>query len=403
MQRLYETSTRPIRSLNYRAFGAFPLCIPLRRVPTVELALAGPVAIIAAPLARYHLTMPCVPPKVRRSGGLRLITARHAQVLVSLICAAGAGLITWSGAASASKDSPRAEVSELTTSKYGAVLVVGSGRLRGFPLYAFTGDAGGKFRCGTTLASGYDLGPDSNMPLTCTGPESDLTKGVKSDDWPAFTTKGAPVAGPGVNPRLLGTVERPGIGDQVTYGGHPLYLFDPVSEPFDPQGEGYIETVKPLAPWHGYWFLVSSANGEPSPGTATIETGVLKNGKKVLAVEVDENVSPIAATVYRFSRDRPRVSTCVRACAVTWVPVLTMGPPHVIGDIARTAVGVIRRANGTEQVTYDGAPLYLYAKEKVSLTPVRALQGSGTAGNGEDVRGPYGGTFTRIPLAPASA
>lgn len=347
--------------------------------------------------------MRCVPQKVRRIGRPRLITVLQGRVLASLIFAAAGGLITWSAPASGSKVSTRAEVTTLTTSKYGSVLVVGSGRLRGFPLYAFTGDADGKIGCGTTRASGYDLGPNIDMPLTCTGPESDLIKGVKSDDWPAFTTKGAPVAGPGTNPRLLGAVERPGIGDQVTYAGHPLYLFDPVSQPFDPQGEGYIETVKPLAPWHGYWFLVSSASGEPSPGTATIETGTLKNGTKVLSVEVDENVSPIAATVYRFSRDRPRVSTCAGACTETWVPVLTTGPPRVIGAVSRTAVGVIRRANGTEQVTYDGAPLYMYAKEKVSLTPERALRGSGTAGNGEDLKGPNGGTFTRIALGGKSA
>ncbi|HEY1762464.1 MAG TPA: hypothetical protein VGG17_07720, partial [Acidimicrobiales bacterium] len=255
-----------------------------------------------------------LPPRVRRCDSPPPITESRARLLVSLLLAA-TGLVAWSPPASASKDSSHAAVIGLTTTTYGSVLVVGNGRLRGFPLYAFSGDTDGKIRCGTTLASGYDLGPDADTPLTCTGPEGDLLKGLKSDDWPAFTTTGAPLAGPGINPRLLGTVKRPGIGDQVTYGGHPLYLFDPVSQPFDPQGEGYIETVKPLAPWHGYWFLVSSASGEPAPGAATIETGTLKSGTRVLAVEVDENVNPIAATVYTFSRDRRRVSTCVSVCA----------------------------------------------------------------------------------------
>jgi predicted lipoprotein with Yx(FWY)xxD motif len=343
-------------------------------------------------------------PKVRRVGGLRVITALRGPVSVCLILVAAVGVLAWSAPASGAKDSSRAEVTALNTSKYGSVLVAASGRLRGFPLYAFSGDENGTLRCGTKLASGYDLGPDANVPLTCTGPESDLLRAIKSDDWPAFTTKGPPIAGPGVNPRLLGTVERPGIGDQVTYAGHPLYLFDPVSQPFEPQGEGYIETVEPLAPWHGYWFLVSSSNGEPSPGAATLETGTLPSGKNVLAVEVDENVSPIAATVYTFSRDRRNVSTCTNTCAVTWVPVLTMGTPHIVGDVSRAAIGVIRRANGTEQVTYDGAPLYLYAKERVFLTtPVRALKGSGTAGNGEGVKGPNGGAFNRISIGSRGA
>jgi predicted lipoprotein with Yx(FWY)xxD motif len=286
----------------------------------------------------------------------------------------------------------------VTTAQYGSVLVVGNGPLRGFPLYAFSGDGDGAIRCGTTLASGYDLGPNANAPLTCTGPESDLLNAVKSDDWPAFTTKGTPVAGAGVDAHLLGTVERRGIGDQVTYAGHPLYLFDPVSKPFDPQGEGYMETVRPLAPWHGYWFLVSSANGEPAPGTITIETGILPNRKIVLAVELDENVNPIAATVYTFSQDRSGTSTCSNACALTWVPVLTLGEPRVAGDVPKGTIGLVRRENGTEQVTYKGAPLYLYAKETVFLNPGNGLKGSGTAGNGEGVKGPSGGHFNWIPL-----
>ncbi len=289
----------------------------------------------------------------------------------------------------------------MATSEYGPVLVAGSGRIRGFPLYMFSGDVNGKLGCGTTLAKGFDLGPDANMPLTCTGPESDLVNAVKSDDWPAFTTVGPPIAGAGVNPRLLGTVERRGIGDQVTYAGHPLYLFDPASVPFDPEGEGYIETVKPLAPWHGYWFLVSSVTGGPSPGVATIERGTLPGGKKVLAVKVDENVSPIAATVYALRGGTDAVS-CLNSCAATWVAVLTTGTPRLGVGVPRGAVSVIRRANGSKQVTYKGAPLYLYAREKVFLTPLRALQSSGTAGNGEGVRGPGGGTFRWIPFSPTT-
>lgn len=290
----------------------------------------------------------------------------------------------------------------VSTARYGSVLVVGSGPLRGFPLYIFSGDADGRIRCGTTLASGYDLGPNTNVPLSCTGPESDLPNAVKSDDWPAFTTKGPPIAVTGVNSHLLGAVKRRGIGDQVTYAGHPLYLFDPVSKPFYPQGEGYMETVKPLAPWHGYWFLASSINGEPAPGTVAIETGVLPNGKSVLAVEVDENVNPIAATVYAFSRDRVNRSACSNTCALTWVPVLTLGEPRVASNIPKGAVGIMRRASGAEQVTFKGAPLYFYAKEKVLLAPDGELRGSGTAGNGEGVKGPSGGTFGWIAITPTA-
>jgi predicted lipoprotein with Yx(FWY)xxD motif len=264
-------------------------------------------------------------------------------------------------------------------------------------LYAFSGDTGGKIRCGTARSTGYDLGPDVNMPLSCTGPESDLLDGVKSDDWPAFTTVGQPLARAGVSSRLLGTVVRPGIGTQVTYAGHPLYLFDPVSKPFTPQGEGYMETVKPLAPWHGYWYLVS-ATGNDAPGRATLERGTLSRGSKVLSVVMDANVSPLNVTVYTFRRYQPRLSHCNSECSLTWIPVMTSSTPMSGRDVNPRLVGTTRLANGTEQVTYDAKPLFLYTEEKVFLTPTIHLKSSGTAGNGNGLSAPGGETFVTIPL-----
>lgn len=43
--------------------------------------------------------------------------------------------------------------------------------------------------------------------------------------WPAVTTTGKPVAGPGVKANLLGTIPYKGSLKQVTYAGHPLYSY----------------------------------------------------------------------------------------------------------------------------------------------------------------------------------
>jgi predicted lipoprotein with Yx(FWY)xxD motif len=232
--------------------------------------------------------------------------------------------------------------------------------------------------------------------MTCTGPESDILNNVDSDDWPALTTTGAPVAGPGVNRQLLGTVYRPGIGRQVTYGGHPLYTFDAPSKPFLPEGEGYFETVAPLLPWHGLWDLVSS-RGQPAPGVATIETETLPDGRTALAAQEYTNVLQAAVSVYSFSRDAGGQSTCTGACTVTWVPVLTTGRPHVAGAISTKDLGVIGRSDGTDQVTYEGEPLYLYAAEQF-VFPTRGYnpQSTGTVGNGNGLAGPGGGKFSLI-------
>jgi len=100
-------------------------------------------------------------------------------------------------------------------------------RVAQLPALRIHGDVGHHFGCATNKIVAYDLGAKESVPLTCTGPEGDLLADVSSDDWPAFTTKGSPVAGHGVDAKLLGTVLRPGIGKQITYAGHPLYLFDP--------------------------------------------------------------------------------------------------------------------------------------------------------------------------------
>jgi predicted lipoprotein with Yx(FWY)xxD motif len=44
--------------------------------------------------------------------------------------------------------------------------------------------------------------------------------------WPPFLTKGKPVAGEGLDQKLVGTTVRSDGRRQVTYGGHPLYYYE---------------------------------------------------------------------------------------------------------------------------------------------------------------------------------
>lgn len=57
--------------------------------------------------------------------------------------------------------------------------------------------------------------------------------------WPPFLTAGKPVAGPGVNAALLGTIRRKDGTTQVTYNGHPLYYFSGDAKPGDMNGQGF--------------------------------------------------------------------------------------------------------------------------------------------------------------------
>ncbi len=289
------------------------------------------------------------------------------------------------------------EVAAFATARYGPVLVVGPSdhRLNQVPLYEFSGDVTGHVGCGTTSSKGLELGAKVIALLSCSGPQSDFLNDVTSDDWPALTSKGPPLAGPGVNPKLLGRIFRRGIGYQVTYGGHPLYLFDQSSKPFHPQGVGYVETVSPLPPWHGYWYLANAASGAPASGVAAIAIATLPNHERVMGVVMEQNVASLLVTLYQSSGSgRP---PCGAVCRGNWVPVYSSTMPHVRGSSARL-FGLRRAANGALAVTYRGSLLYMNAREKVSLV-AGSVDRSGTSGNANGAPGP-GGTMHVVKASP---
>lgn len=264
----------------------------------------------------------------------------------------------------------------LADTAFGPALAVGNGPFKNYTLYLITSDHGHSFGC-TTGVTQTVLGP-----LTCAGPSND-----KNAEWPAITTTGTPVAGPGVSQALLGTVYRKGIGDQVTYAGHPLYLFD--DSPGAVTGEGWDEPGLP--PWHGVWWLVS-ASGEPLPWAGTLTT-VRVDGKKVLAESFLTGIGWVNFPVYTFSGDLSDYAVCSisASCARAWPPVLTSGGPGRSG-VPSWGVGETYIPGGLEQVTWEGHPLYLFSHE--DLTPLSDGKAA-PDGNGNGVHA-YGGTFRLV-------
>ncbi|QIQ03681.1 hypothetical protein [Streptomyces liangshanensis] len=71
-------------------------------------------------------------------------------------------------------------------------------------------------------------------------------------------------------------------------------------------------------------------------------------------------------TLYRFDKDtaHPSKSNCNDACAVTWPPVIVA--PHgkiFIDGIKKKDVGVVKRDDGSLQVTLGGWPVYRFSKD----------------------------------------
>jgi len=307
-----------------------------------------------------------------------------------------------------------ATVSAASTTSYGRVLVVGSGDYAGCSLYLLTSDQlhaliGAQFACSDNMNA---------LKMPC---DSDL--------WPALLTKGAPIAGPGVDPRLLGTVTRTDFDflaggssvKQVTYAGYPLYRFFLDQAAGDTQGANLDD---PVTSPPGIWYLVDPRRGTPATGRAQLQLETAPVGgtgpdATVLAATMNTDFSafPDASfPVYTLSRGhghkqadaRSHVrhhgsghrsgheSACQGLCAVYWPPLLTSDQPVAGPGVDQHALGFIVRPDGSHQVTYNRRPLYLFYKDAYIGPPV----GVGTQGiYGAGAHTPWG-MFETIPPLP---
>jgi predicted lipoprotein with Yx(FWY)xxD motif len=69
-------------------------------------------------------------------------------------------------------------------------------------------------------------------------------------------------------------------------------------------------------------------------------------------------------TLYLYTKDaQNKPSTCVDACATTWPPATTTGTPTAGTGLTASKLTVVKRPDGTEQLAYNGWPLYRYAKD----------------------------------------
>ena len=133
------------------------------------------------------------------------------------------GAAVLSVVASAQSASGAAARLSVRSSVYGKTLFGPSGKV----VYVFGADRGSKSRC----------------------------YGVCAKAWPPLLTRAAPVAGRGVEAKLLGTTRRRDGALQVTYNGHPLYYYSA-----DPRGKIMCQHAN----MHGGLWLIIKPNGQPN-------------------------------------------------------------------------------------------------------------------------------------------
>lgn len=70
-------------------------------------------------------------------------------------------------------------------------------------------------------------------------------------------------------------------------------------------------------------------------------------------------------SLYIFMQDEQgaEYSTCYESCAIAWPPYTTEESPGGGEHIEENRLGMIEREDGTQQVTYDGWPLYYFARD----------------------------------------
>ncbi len=230
--------------------------------------------------------------------------------------------------------------SKAVTSPPGAVIItahstrLGVGRVlvdaAGFSLYDFSGD-------GLESVTGClptNLGPNG---MTCTSV------------WTPVLATGALVARGGVIQSGLGQIMRSDKSLQVTYFGQPLYRFVKDTAPGQVNGQDVTSFL-------GFWRLVS-VDGQSAADRAAVNLELSADGP-VLATPTAFGAT---RSLYVLSADPPGKSTCTGACAAVWPPLLTNRQPKAGPGVNNGAFGVLKRGDGTLQVTYNHKPLYLFA------------------------------------------
>jgi len=127
--------------------------------------------------------------------------------------------------------------------------------------------------------------------------------------------------------------------------------------------------------------FLSTAAGWAATQAATVKT--LRSSELGTIV-----VNARGLTLYHMTSEKGGAIKCSGACAKQWPPLLLTGTAKPLAGpgIAAAKLGVVKRPDGTMQVTYNHAPLYRFAGDSKP----------GTA-NGEGIEGVW------FALAPSGA
>ena len=158
--------------------------------------------------------------------------ASAAAIPLTALAVAACGGSGGAATAAAPKTSSGASATVgVANSSLGSILVNSAGRT----LYLFKADVGTKSACTSACTTA----------------------------WPPLLATGNPTAGTGLTASKLGTITRSGGNQQVTYNGHPVYLFIKDKKPGQTTGQG-------VTAFGAAWFaLTPSGNQASAPASSS--------------------------------------------------------------------------------------------------------------------------------------
>ena len=135
--------------------------------------------------------------------------------------------------------------------------------------------------------------------------------------------------------------------------------------------------------------IALSACGGGNDNSTTSSTSAATTGGAAGAVSVqsisgvgDVLVDSQGDALYTNDQDSGSTIACTGECTSIWVPVAapSSGQPSSDDSAVESKLGVVKRSDGTSQVTFDGKPLYSF------------VQDSAGQATGDGVSDSFGGT-----------
>ena len=194
--------------------------------------------------------------------------------------------------------------------------------------------------------------PDQTHPseTTCTGD--------CANDWPPILSTSSNPKISGIDRSRVGSVTRPDGTRQLTLNGYPLYRFAADQSPGDTRGESVGNTWFAIAP-DGSFLGLSPESFQPTQHRSSQALQVIATRAGRIVADSD------GQTLYIYKDDTPTTSACTASwCVQDWPPLLVKQPPPIISGL-NAPIGVLRRPDGTPQLTLAGHPLYRFSGDQL--------------------------------------